>query len=124
MMSPDNVPHAAQPAAPTLPDMRFCDTQDSNNDALFSQILETPEIWNLLSEFSSNLPDGFEPVPDVYPTIGTSDVNFNANLYPNSYQQNFSQYSDMEFSMLVNESQIPQSEPQDPMVLVKTEEEL
>lgn len=126
MISPDERSHVAQPTVPALADMRFCEGQDSNSaandDVLINELLETPEIWNLLSEISST--GGFEQPPDSYPTIPNMDMNFNANLYPNSYQQDFSQYSDMQFNMLVNESQNPPSESQEQMVLVKTEEEL
>ncbi|XP_074498226.1 transcription factor RelB isoform X2 [Sebastes fasciatus] len=126
MMSPDERLCAAQPGASALGEMCFNEPQDSNNatdaTAILNQLLEMPALWDMIN---SSMPSGFEQGSDASSTFANMDTNFNQNF--GSYNPDFSQYSDLQFNMLVNESQTPQSEAQDSpsnMVQVKTEEEL
>ncbi|XP_037630840.1 transcription factor RelB isoform X1 [Sebastes umbrosus] len=126
MMSPDERLCAAQPGASALGEMCFNEPQDSNNatdaTAILNQLLEMPSLWEMID---SSMPSGFEQGSDASSTFANVDMNFNQNF--GLYNPDFSQYSDLQFNMLVNESQTPQSEAQDSpsnMVQVKTEEEL
>ncbi|XP_069004245.1 transcription factor RelB homolog isoform X1 [Embiotoca jacksoni] len=117
MMSADERPPTAQE------EMCYYEAQDSNNTSedVINQLLDVPELWNLFAD--PNFPSmacGFDPNADANAAFPSTDMNFNPNMYP----QDFSQYSDLQFNMLVNENQNPQSEPQDGAVQVKAEEEL
>ncbi|XP_015249213.1 PREDICTED: transcription factor RelB isoform X1 [Cyprinodon variegatus] len=63
---------------------------------------------------------GQNSLTDIDPTL--MNINLNANY--GSCPQDFSQFNDLQFNMLFNESQIAQSEQQDNIMQVKTEEEL
>ncbi|XP_035010427.1 transcription factor RelB isoform X2 [Hippoglossus stenolepis] len=119
-MPPDKWPCAGQPAASAVGAACYNAPQDSNNRtdeaALLSQLLEMPALWDMFD---------FEMEPDGSSTFTNMEVNFNQNI--GSYTQDFSQYSDLQFNMLVNENQSLQSEPQDGLaseVQVKKEEAL
>ncbi|XP_035857032.1 proto-oncogene c-Rel isoform X2 [Sander lucioperca] len=129
MMSPDERPCAAQPGSSALGAMCYNEPQDSDNGtdatAIFNQLLEIPEFWDMISDPSFTSPSGFEQGPD--PAFANMDMNSNQNF--GLYAQDFSHYnySDLQFNMLVNENQTLQPEAQDNssnMVQVKTEEEL
>ncbi|XP_054868220.1 transcription factor p65 isoform X3 [Amphiprion ocellaris] len=112
MMAADETPCTAQAvaAAAALPEMCHSEPQDSNSTddaALINQLMEIPEIWQVLND------------PNF--TFANMDMNFNPNF--SSYPQDFSQYSDMQFNMLVCENHIPQSEQQDGMVPMNMEED-
>ncbi|XP_070761722.1 transcription factor p65 isoform X1 [Enoplosus armatus] len=131
MMSPDEC-CAAQPGASALGEMCYNETQDSSNStdaaSIINQLLEMPALWEMIDpSLTSSILSGFEQGAgaDANPMFANMDMNFNQNF--GSYAQDFSHYSDLQFNMLVNESQTPQSEAQDSpsnMVQVKTEEEL
>ncbi|KAF7668931.1 hypothetical protein LDENG_00269430 [Lucifuga dentata] len=133
----------SQPVASTLEEITYSALQDANlanqnfegtdEMALINQLLEMPgvipAIWDLFSDQSvtSSMSAGFDQGPDANSTFGNMDVNFNPNF--GLYGQDFSQYNDLQFNQLVNESQTPQPEPvtqESPShaVQVKTEEEL
>lgn len=132
MMSADDRLCAAQPGASTLGEMCYNEPQDSYNandaTAILNQLIEMPGLLDLMisdPSFTLPVPSGFEQGPDANPTFANMDMNLNQNF--GSYLQDFSHYSDVQFNMLVNENQTPQSEAQDSssnMVQVKTEEEL
>uniref|UniRef100_A0A3P8UBA8 V-rel avian reticuloendotheliosis viral oncogene homolog B n=1 Tax=Amphiprion percula TaxID=161767 RepID=A0A3P8UBA8_AMPPE len=111
MMAADETPCTAQAvAAAALPEMCHSEPQDSNSTddaALINQLMEIPEIWQVLND------------PNF--TFANMDMNFNPNF--SSYPQDFSQYSDMQFNMLVCENHVPQSEQQDGMVPMNMEED-
>lgn len=126
-MSPDERLCAAQPVASALGEMCYNEPQDSNNGtdvtAILNQLVEMPELWQIMSDpnLTLSMLSGF----DANSTFPNVDMTFNQNF--GTYGQDFSHYSDLQFNMLVNESQTPQSEAQDSpsnMVKVKTEEEL
>ena len=105
-MPPDKWPCAGQSAASAVGAACYNAPQDANNRtdeaALLSQLMEMP-LWDML-EFQTDM---------------------EVNLGP--YTQDFSQYSDLQFNMLVNENQGLQPEPQDGLaneVQVKKEEAL
>ncbi|XP_034460310.1 transcription factor p65 isoform X1 [Hippoglossus hippoglossus] len=119
-MPPDKWPCAGQPAASAVGAACYNAPQDSNNRtdeaALLSQLLEMPALWDMFD---------FEMEPDGSSTFTNMEVTFNQNI--GSHTQDFSQYSDLQFNMLVNENQSLQSEPQDGLaseVQVKKEEAL
>ena len=122
-MSPDERLCAAQPGASALEDMCYNELQDSNNGtdttAILNQLLEIPALWDMIPDqgFNSSMPPGFEQGPEA----SFMDMSVYQNF--GSYNQDFSHNSDLQFNMLVNESQTPQS-PDTNMVQVKTEEEL
>ncbi|XP_068567558.1 transcription factor RelB isoform X2 [Cebidichthys violaceus] len=131
MMSPNERLCAALPGASALGEMCYNEPQDSNNGSddtdILNQLLEIPLIRDMISDpsFTSFTPSSFEQGPDASATFANPDMNFNQNF--GSYTQDFSHYSDLQFNMLFNEIQTPQSEGQDSpssMVQVKTEEEL
>ncbi|XP_041661291.1 transcription factor RelB isoform X2 [Cheilinus undulatus] len=132
MMSPDSRLFAVQPGAAALGEMGFSELQDSNGDndasAILNELLENPALKELFSDpnLTSAMLNGFEQGSDVNAMFANMDMNnFNQNFGP--YTQDFSQYSDLQFNMLVNESQTTQSNLQDNstnIVQVKTEEEL
>lgn len=112
-----------------LGEMQYSEPQDSDTDTttIINQILEIPELREMLSDpsFNMSLSSGFEQGPDANLSFANMDLNLNQNF--STYSQDFSHYSDLQFNMLVNESQAPQAEAQDSpsnMVQVKTEEEL
>ncbi|KAM9318123.1 transcription factor p65 isoform 2-T2 [Pholidichthys leucotaenia] len=126
-MVPEHRPCHAPPAAPGLPDMHYCEGQDAtlpiDNTAIINELLESPVLCNFLSD------------PNLLSTLSCGDLDFlsntnttftNMDVNPNlgMYQQDFSHFNDLQFSMLVNENQNTQPELQDDMVQVKTEEEL
>ncbi|XP_062241894.1 transcription factor RelB isoform X2 [Platichthys flesus] len=120
-MPPDKWPCAGQPAVAAVGPVCYNAPQDSNNctdeATFFNQLLEMPALWEMID---------FETEPDSNSTFTNMDVNFNQNF--GSHTQDFSQYSDLQFNMLVNENQCVQSEPQDGLsaseVQVKKEEAL
>ncbi|XP_069391017.1 transcription factor RelB isoform X2 [Paralichthys olivaceus] len=120
-MPPDKWPlTSGQPAASAVGAGCYNVPQDSNNctdeAVLLNQLLEIPALWDMFD---------IEEEPDGSSTFPNMDVNFNQNF--GSYTQDFSQYSDLQFNMLVNENQSLQSEPQDGIasaVQVKKEEAL
>ncbi|XP_072248519.1 transcription factor p65 isoform X2 [Leuresthes tenuis] len=120
MMSPEEMQHTNQPVVEKL----YNELMDSNctidQTAILDQLLELPDISCVLSD--PNLLSSMSCCFDPNSTFTNMDMNFNPNF--GSYPQDFSQYSDLQFNMLVNENQNPQTEPQDSMVQVKTEEEL
>ncbi|XP_044059971.1 transcription factor RelB isoform X2 [Siniperca chuatsi] len=125
MMSPDERLCPAQPVVSALEEMCY-EPQDSSNGndatAILNQLLEMPALWEMIEP---SMLSGFEQGPNANSTFANTDMNFNQNF--GSYAQDFSHYSDLQFNMLVNESQTPQSEVQEgpsDMVQVKTEEEL
>nr|XP_046245145.1 transcription factor RelB isoform X2 [Scatophagus argus] len=129
--SPDERLCAAQPGTAALAEMCYNEFQDSisGNDAMaiINQLMEEipAPLWDVISDPSFSLPmsSSFEHGPEGNATFVNMDMNFNQNLYT----QDISHYNDMQFSMLVNESQTSQSEAQDSSfnaVQVKTEEEL
>ncbi|XP_034403708.1 transcription factor RelB isoform X2 [Cyclopterus lumpus] len=131
MMAPNERLCASQPGASALGEMGYNEPEDSNNGtdatAILNQLLEMPVLWDMISDssFTSSMPSSFEPVTDAGSTFVNQDMNLNQNF--GSYTQDFSHYSDLQFNMLVNEIQTPQSEGRDSpsnMVQVKTEEEL
>ncbi|XP_070685695.1 transcription factor RelB isoform X2 [Pempheris klunzingeri] len=131
MMPPDERLSAAQPRAPALGEMCYSEPQDSNNSAdetaLINQLLEIPALWDMFSDpsLTSSMIPSFEQGSNASPTFTNMDMNLNQNF--DSFPQDFSHYSDLQFNMLVSESHTPQSETQDGpsnMVLVKKEEEL
>ncbi|XP_023260790.1 transcription factor RelB isoform X2 [Seriola lalandi dorsalis] len=103
--------------------------QDTNSrtdeTALLNHLLENPALWEAICDSNTDMPCEFAEDPDGNSTFANMDMNFNHNF--GSYTQDFSQFSDLQFSMLVNENQTPQSEPQDSLsnaVQVKKEETL
>ncbi|XP_040902939.1 transcription factor RelB isoform X2 [Toxotes jaculatrix] len=129
MMSPDKRLCPAQPVVPALVETCYNTAQDSNNgtdeSAIINQLMETPELWEAIFDSSLSIPSNFEEEHDGSSAIGNIDLNFNQNF--GSYTQDFSQFSDLQFNMLVNENQTLQSEPQDSLsnvVQVKKEETL
>ncbi|XP_054481993.1 transcription factor p65 isoform X2 [Anoplopoma fimbria] len=130
MMSPNERLCAAQPGASALGGMCYNEIQDPNNGdvtAILNQLMEIPQLWDMIPDpsFTSSVPSCFEQGPDACSASANLDMNFNQNL--GSYTQDFSQYSDLQFNMLVNEIQTPQTEGQDSpanMLQVKSEEEL
>lgn len=106
--------------------MCYNELLDPNNGtdatAVLNQLLDMPGLWDMIPDmsFPPAMPSGFEQGRDA-----NMDMNFNQNV--GSYTQDFSHYNDLQFNMLVNENQTPQSEAQgspSSMVQVKTEEEL
>lgn len=92
--------------------------------ALFNRLLELPSFWNMLAESPITGFSSFDQGPDGNSICPNVDLNLNFG----QYGQDFSQYNDMQFNHLVNESQTPQPgpQPQDSpshMVQVKTEDE-
>lgn len=130
MMSPNERLCAVQPGASAVGEMCYNEPQDSNNGSdadILNQLLEIPVLWDMITDpsFASSMPSSFEQGPDASSAFAIPDMNFNQNF--GSYTQDFSHYSDLQFNMLVNETQTPQPEGQDGpsnMVQVKTEEEL
>ncbi|XP_028276129.1 transcription factor RelB homolog [Parambassis ranga] len=122
MMSTDERPCVAQPGAPALPDTHYMDSHPAiDESAIISELLQSPEFLNILSNASS-MSCGFELTTNTASSFANMDINFNPN-FEVYQQQDFSQYSDVQFNMLVNENQNQQPEPQESMVQVKTEEE-
>lgn len=128
-MSPDEQLCAAQHGNSTLGEMCI-ETQDSNNSAemvaMVNELLEMPAFVKILSDpsFSLSMPTGFEQLPDSSSSFTNMDMNFNQNF--GTYPQDFTQYNDLRFNMLVNENLTPQSEAQDSpsdMAEVKTEKD-
>lgn len=78
-----------------------------------------PGFIDILADpsFSSALPSGFDQAPDANAVFTNMDMTA-------PYFQDFSHYNDLQFNMLVNESQTASNESSLPMVQVKTEEEL
>ncbi|XP_075997339.1 proto-oncogene c-Rel isoform X2 [Genypterus blacodes] len=118
--------------------MFYCDHQDSHLNqltyegpdemAILNQLMEIPEVRDMLSEQSlvSSMSTGFDQGPDANATFANMDVNFNQNIW--LYSQDMSQYHDLQFNQLVNESltQQPDATAQESpahTVQVKREEE-
>ncbi|XP_056139538.1 transcription factor RelB isoform X2 [Lampris incognitus] len=116
---------SAQPSASTLGEMNYNAPMDSNpynqsydaadDPTLLNQLLDAPIIQAVLSDPSLTMSvlSGFDQDPD----------------YQGPYPQDFTQYNDLQFNHLVNESQNSQCEPlpqESPshLVQVKTEESL
>uniref|UniRef100_A0A3P9IXA9 V-rel avian reticuloendotheliosis viral oncogene homolog B n=1 Tax=Oryzias latipes TaxID=8090 RepID=A0A3P9IXA9_ORYLA len=114
------------PEVPCGVDGSYSETQNSSSildeTTLINQLLDMPEISQALSDpdFLSTLPCVFDPGLDTI--SATMNQNFNPNFGP--YPQDFAHFSDMQFNMLVNESQNSQVEAQDSSVQVKMEEDL
>ncbi|KAK7882618.1 hypothetical protein WMY93_028792 [Mugilogobius chulae] len=124
--SAEELLRAAQPG-PFQAEACYMESQCSNmahdEASLINQLLEMPGLIDILSDpsFSSSLSSGFDQGPDA----NASFTNLDMNSGP--YFQDFSHYNDLQFNMLVNESQTASSEMVDssvPMVQVKTEDEL
>ncbi|XP_035479799.1 transcription factor RelB isoform X2 [Scophthalmus maximus] len=120
---------ASQPVASAMGEVCYNAPQDSNNRTddtnLLNQLLEIPAVWEMFSNPNIDMSCDFEEEPDGNSTFANMDVNFNQNF--GSYTQDFSQYSDLQFNMLVNENQTLQLEPQDSLsnvLQVKKEEAL
>lgn len=130
---------AAAPSSSALGDIIMADSQDSNfaaqsydgadEMAILNQLMEMPEVRDMLSDHgvASSMSVGFDQVPDANATFANMDVNLNPSFW--MYGQDVSQYNDLQFNQLVNESQTPQPEgvaQEGPAhaVQVKTEEEL
>ncbi|XP_061575385.1 transcription factor RelB isoform X2 [Cololabis saira] len=97
------------------PDDRHSATDEA---MIINELLECPEIVSALNDPNLAMQGGFDQGIDANAAFTNVDVwNY---LYP----ADFSQFSDMQFSMLVNESQNIQPEPQDGGLQVKIEEEL
>lgn len=129
-MSPDEQLCAALHGGPVLGEMGL-ETQDSNSSvemtSLVNELLEMPALMKILSDPSLALamPGSFDQLPDASSSFANIDMNFPQNF--GSYPQDFTHYNDLQFNMLVNENQTPQSEAQDgpsDMAEVKTEKEL
>lgn len=85
------------------------DTTNCNDEAaLLSQLLENPILLEALCD--SNIDMSIEEDQDGGSMFPNMDMNFN---HFGSYNTDFSQFSDQQFNMLVNESQTAQAEPQD-----------
>ncbi|XP_045929102.1 transcription factor RelB isoform X2 [Micropterus dolomieu] len=132
MMSPDERLCTALPVDSPLGQMCYNEPPDSStgiDPALLNQLLEMPAFLEMLDpHLTSSMLSSFEQGADANSTFANTenmDMNYTQNF--GSYTQDFSHYSDLQFNMLVNESQTPQSEAQDSssnIVQVKTEEEL
>lgn len=122
MMSPQERSHPVLPGTPAAAEPRYCNPVDSNTDeaAVYNQLVDMPEFWEVFNNpnFSSLVPGNLDITASAFANV---DMNFNQN---SGFLQDFSHYSDLQFNMLVSESQNPQLEPQDSTVQVKTEEEL
>lgn len=127
-----NPPRLAQPSEELLRPMvpgpfqgeacymeQQCSNIASEDVTIINQLLEIPGFMDILSDpsFSSALPSGFNQGPDASAVFTHMDMN-------TAYFQDFSHYNDLQFNMLVNESQTASSESSLPMVQVKTEDEL
>ncbi len=112
--------------------MCYNEPEDLNNDteatAILNQLLEMPAIWDAVNSYQNFIPSvtpGFEQGVDGNSMFANMDMNLDQNF--GVYGQDFSQYNDVQFNMLVNEIQTPPTEAQESassMVHVKTEEEL
>ncbi|XP_018557612.1 transcription factor RelB homolog isoform X2 [Lates calcarifer] len=127
MMSPDKRLCGAQPVVPAVGEACYNVPQDSNSEdtAILNQLLDNPALWEMICNPNLDLSCDLEELPDGNSTFANVDMNFNQNF--SSYPQDFSQFNDLQFNMLVNENQTPQSEPQDSLsnvVQVKKEEAL
>lgn len=85
------------------------DTNCTDEAALLSQLLENPLILEALCDTNIDMP--IDEDPESSSTFTNMDTNFNHNF--GLYNPDFSQVSDLQFNMLVNENQTAQSEPQD-----------
>ncbi|XP_026185958.1 transcription factor RelB isoform X2 [Mastacembelus armatus] len=128
MSSPDDRLCAAHPVAPALEGMCY-EALDSNEEAVavINQILDMPAFKEIFTgpTYTMPMPSGIEQGPDTNCTFANTNVNFNQNF--GLCTEDFSQFNDWQFNMLVNESQTLQSESQNSssdMVQVKTEQEL
>lgn len=97
-----------------------CSNIASEEVSLINQLLEMPGFMDIFSDpnFCTALPTGFDQGPDA----NAAFTNMDMNTAP--YFQDFSQYNDLQFNMLVNESQTASSESSVPMVQVKTEDDV
>lgn len=122
MMSPQERAHPVLPGIPAAAEPRYCNPIDSNTEeaAIYNQLVDMPEFWEVFNNpnFTSLVPGNLDITASTFANV---DMNFNQN---SGFPQDFSHYSDLQFNMLVSESQNPQLEPQDGTVQVKTEEEL
>ncbi|XP_028321381.1 transcription factor RelB isoform X2 [Gouania willdenowi] len=129
-LSPDERPHLTQAAGPSMEETPYTEAQNPNtnpdeiNQLLINQLLELPEFCHLFSDssISANVPCGFDSAPPACTSFPNTSLHFNQNF--GTHTQDFSHYSDLQFNMLVNESQNQQPEQPDGMVQVKTEEAL
>ncbi len=113
-------------------EMCYNEPEDLNNDteatAILNQLLEMPAIWDAVNSYQNFIPSvtpSFEQGVDGNSMFANVDMNLDQNF--GVYGQDFSQYNDVQFNMLVNEIQTPPTEAQESasgMVHVKTEEEL
>ncbi|KAG7215563.1 hypothetical protein INR49_022089, partial [Caranx melampygus] len=101
--------HFPQPQGPAPYNVPQDTTNCTDEAALLTQLLEYPLIREALCDI--NIGMSIEEDPDGSSTFTNMDTNFNHNF--GSYNSDFSQFSDLQFNMLVNESQTAQSEPQD-----------
>ncbi|XP_029373836.1 transcription factor RelB homolog isoform X2 [Echeneis naucrates] len=104
------------------------DTNINNEEemALLNQLLEMPAILDAINETNFDMTYDIEEKTDGPSTFANMDVNIN-NFGAYSHSQDFSQFSDHQFNMLVNDFQTLQSEPHDSLtnaVQVKKEEPL
>ncbi|XP_034025116.1 transcription factor RelB isoform X2 [Thalassophryne amazonica] len=129
MTSPEERLCTAQPGTSTSGDI-CCNDLDpdfsSEDITILNQLLDMQGLWDAFPKAAINQPvaSGFDQGLDTNAMFANVDVNFNPNFEP--YTQDFSHYSDLQFSMLVNENQSSHSEPQDSpshMIQVKVEEE-
>lgn len=117
IVSPDERLCAALAEGPALGE--YSEAMDTNNTtdelSFLNQLFEIPALRDIINEWDASFPStaGFEQA---------LDSNFNLN-----FNQNLAHYNDVQFNMLVNENQTPQSEPQEnpgAVVHIKTEEAL
>lgn len=111
----NQTPNAVLPAENQLEKL----SQGMMEEILINQLLQIPEILSALSD--PNLPS--TSGLDTSAIFGDMDASFSTNF--GTYQQDISQFNDIQFNMLVNENQNQnhQAEPQDSVLQVKMEEE-
>ncbi|XP_053728759.1 transcription factor RelB isoform X1 [Synchiropus splendidus] len=111
-------------------DMCYSDHQGANmnvDELNLDPILDSPELWNFLSDPSFNLPmpSGYDQGPEGGMVFANLDMNLNQPA--GSYTQDFTSFNDLQFNRMVSVKQSALSEAPDgpvPMVQVKKEEEL
>ncbi|XP_058490882.1 transcription factor RelB isoform X1 [Solea solea] len=116
VMSSDKRLCAAQPAnSAALADTCYNMPQDPNNHThdemtIINQLLEIP-LLDMLFESTIDMPCEFEEESNGNSTLTNMDTNFHQSF--GSCAQDFTQYSDLQFNMLVNENQNLKSEQQE-----------
>uniref|UniRef100_A0A8C6SDM0 V-rel avian reticuloendotheliosis viral oncogene homolog B n=1 Tax=Neogobius melanostomus TaxID=47308 RepID=A0A8C6SDM0_9GOBI len=128
-----NPPRSAQtteePLHPVVPDPfqgeacymePQCTNIASEDVSIINQLLEMPGFMDIFSDpsFCSAVPVSLDQGPDASAAFANMDMN------AAPYFQDFSHYNDLQFNMLVNESQTASSESSLPMVQVKTEDDV